>query len=369
MSGGLLPPNASRLERAVDAAIGRRFDGIEVPIKHLLNPATCPAPLLPWLAWSLHMTDLEGWTLADTEQKKRALLAAAVPLHRKKGTPQSILNALDRLGYPDCSIVEHKQLKAQWLAAGGRVLDGTRVLEGARTLSSSTGRFRFMTGHWAEYAIRVNMADDSLSTARQREIIDIAKHYAPARCRLRALVMAVILHFHNEIKIVRSKVRGRIVFDGCSRFDVQGRRVLDGCGTLGGGYEPSLLDGRHGLTGARKVGSPRPIGRRLSDGHWGLRIAARANYPMLAAGGDRTEPPRKLGEPRRLDGTHKLGGRTFTGLRRLNGHGRLSPRLLGSPYRCLDGTRHLGTQPGLPGIWSAGYITVRRGSHTYREPL
>jgi P2-related tail formation protein len=51
-AGSLLPPNVSGLERALEQASARVGD-IPVPIDPLWNPATCPARLLPWLAWAL----------------------------------------------------------------------------------------------------------------------------------------------------------------------------------------------------------------------------------------------------------------------------------------------------------------------------
>ena len=47
----LLPHNASPQERAIEAATARLAD-VPVPLRDLWNPETCPAELLPWLAWA-----------------------------------------------------------------------------------------------------------------------------------------------------------------------------------------------------------------------------------------------------------------------------------------------------------------------------
>lgn len=103
MVSRLLPSNATPLERAVEAALTQTLD---VPIDTLWNPATCPASLLPWLAWALHVTDGEGWSLAETEAQKRALIARSIELHRKKGTVWSVIEALRAIGFGDSEIIE-----------------------------------------------------------------------------------------------------------------------------------------------------------------------------------------------------------------------------------------------------------------------
>ena len=48
----LLPPNASALERKLEQAT-LRLGTLPVPLRELWNPDTCPAHLLPWLAWTV----------------------------------------------------------------------------------------------------------------------------------------------------------------------------------------------------------------------------------------------------------------------------------------------------------------------------
>ena len=48
----ILPPNVTRAERALEGATAR-LDDVPVPIRSMWNPATCPAFLLPWIAWGL----------------------------------------------------------------------------------------------------------------------------------------------------------------------------------------------------------------------------------------------------------------------------------------------------------------------------
>jgi phage tail P2-like protein len=89
----ILPPNASRLDRVVEEAIATRLDDVPVAIDRIWNPATCPAQLLPWLAWGL---SLDLWNANWTEAQKRAAVADAIRFQQRKGTPASLRTVLDR---------------------------------------------------------------------------------------------------------------------------------------------------------------------------------------------------------------------------------------------------------------------------------
>jgi phage tail P2-like protein len=87
----LLPPNATRLERAlVDVLIEH---DVEVPIAELWDPATCPLSLLPWLAWGL---SVDQWDADWPEAVKRQAVADSIALHRIKGTRASVEAVLAR---------------------------------------------------------------------------------------------------------------------------------------------------------------------------------------------------------------------------------------------------------------------------------
>ncbi|MGS4945207.1 phage tail protein I, partial [Meridianimarinicoccus sp. RP-17] len=68
----LLPPNATPVERGFEAA-GARITALPVPVRDTWNPATCPATLLPWLAWAL---SVDNWDPTWTEGQQRAVIAA-----------------------------------------------------------------------------------------------------------------------------------------------------------------------------------------------------------------------------------------------------------------------------------------------------
>jgi phage tail P2-like protein len=176
----LLPPNATPVERGFEAA-GARITALPVPVRDTWNPATCPATLLPWLAWAL---SVDNWDPTWTEGQQRAVIAASVAVHRRKGTVAAVREALAAAGYGDASLIEE---------FGAHDFDGTYQHDGTITYE---GR-----GHWAEY--RVVMARP-LSNAQADMVRAILAQVAPARCHLDRLDFAEAAHLYD----------GAITYDG-----------------------------------------------------------------------------------------------------------------------------------------------------------
>ena len=90
----LLPRNASAAERAIEAAIARA-GSVPVPVRDLIRPDTCPAFLLPWLAWQL---SIDNWKDYWPEAVKRERLRTALDVQRRKGTVASIRQVVAAFG-------------------------------------------------------------------------------------------------------------------------------------------------------------------------------------------------------------------------------------------------------------------------------
>ncbi len=90
----LLPPNSTPLERALERATAPGLD--PDVIRTLWNPATCPAHLLPWLAWAV---SVDEWDDSWDEGTQRRVIAASIPIHRRKGTVAAVRAALTVLGH------------------------------------------------------------------------------------------------------------------------------------------------------------------------------------------------------------------------------------------------------------------------------
>ncbi|WIX33326.1 phage tail protein I [Salinicola sp. JS01] len=90
----LLPPNASPLEHALETTAAGASE-LPVPLRVLWNPDTCPAELLPWLAWAL---SLDAWQPYWPERIKRQRLRNAIEIQRRKGTAKSVRDVVRSFG-------------------------------------------------------------------------------------------------------------------------------------------------------------------------------------------------------------------------------------------------------------------------------
>ena len=90
----ILPPNLADLERDIDAALDR-FADIKIDTAKLWDPWTCPAAVLPFLAWAL---SVDQWRSAWTEAQKRRMVAQSLDLHRVKGTRRAVDKAVAGFG-------------------------------------------------------------------------------------------------------------------------------------------------------------------------------------------------------------------------------------------------------------------------------
>lgn len=166
----LLPYNSTNQERALALAVSRISD-VPVPNRTTWDPLTCPENLLPWLAWSFSINEWNSdWPVAT----KRAVIAAQVAIHRRKGTIASMRQALTSAGYGDADIVE------------GGSGEGT---------------------NWAYYHITLKqpIANSAVDTVRR-----ILRNTAPARCVLESL----------NYDGVQFTYDGTISYDGTYNFGV-----------------------------------------------------------------------------------------------------------------------------------------------------
>ncbi len=95
MSDRLLPAGSSPLEVAAAEACAH-LQQLPVPLRTLWNPQTCPVALLPYLAWAW---SVDRWDQTWPEETKRAVVASAQFVHRRKGTIAAIRRVVEPLGY------------------------------------------------------------------------------------------------------------------------------------------------------------------------------------------------------------------------------------------------------------------------------
>ncbi|MGM5531588.1 phage tail protein I [Erwinia sp. PK3-005] len=97
----LLPPNATATERALEQVMAHVAD-LPLDIRTIKNPDTCPAVLLPWLAWEYAIT---WWDESWTEEQKRSVIKSAAGVNKRRGTVSAVKRALAAVDYP-CDVIE-----------------------------------------------------------------------------------------------------------------------------------------------------------------------------------------------------------------------------------------------------------------------
>ncbi|MDC9588192.1 phage tail protein I [Xenorhabdus sp. XENO-10] len=95
MSDRLLPMGSTQLEIAAAKACAE-LQKVKVPLRELWNPDTCPASLLPYLAWAW---SVDRWDENWPESTKREVIKSSLFLHKHKGTIGAIRRVVEPLGY------------------------------------------------------------------------------------------------------------------------------------------------------------------------------------------------------------------------------------------------------------------------------
>jgi len=202
MSMHLLPPYRGKAETAFARAVAGQFP-IASAARDLWNPQTCPAHLLPWLAWALSVDD---WDPEWPEATRRRVIAESVEIHRHKGTVASVRRILRAQGWVlddpffttlHDDTVSHDggaTYEQPYFEFGAELIerygherhDGTHSYNGAINHDDAD--------HWAEYRLRIFRQITIDQAAKIRRALATV---APARCHLRALNYPEALHRYN----------------------------------------------------------------------------------------------------------------------------------------------------------------------------
>lgn len=169
----LLPNNASPLEERLEQ-VSARIGAVPVAIRDVWDPETCPAHMLPWLAWAL---SVDEWEPSWPVDRQRAVVSASVSVHRRKGTLAAVRQAITAAGLGDASVRE---------GFGPNDFDGTYDYDAAIAYEAG--------GHWAEYEV---MLTRPMSIAQGEQVRRIIESVAPLRCRLIGLNFSEALNLYD----------------------------------------------------------------------------------------------------------------------------------------------------------------------------
>ncbi|PWB34615.1 phage tail protein I [Pseudomonas sp. SDI] len=104
-----LPLNRTPLERALEVAAE---DPLEVALRALYNPDTCPVHLLHQLAWAW---SVDRWDDSWPEAIKRSVIRSSFGVHARKGTIGALRQVVEPFGYL-IDVVEWFQTEPQGVA-------------------------------------------------------------------------------------------------------------------------------------------------------------------------------------------------------------------------------------------------------------
>lgn len=343
----LLPPSQTRLEAALANASHLPLQPERIAM--LWDADACPADLLPWLAWALHV---EHWDAAVTEAQQRAAIRASVLLHRKKGTPWAVRQALATMGL-QAEVIDQQMQRRAYAAYSPSRLDGSWQLDGSRQIASlALASGIAYIDHWAQFIVRLNLASVThpATLARLRQLVDEAK---PQRSWP---IYAYWLRWGFAVSV---RVRARFVLQQRSLVPIwpglyvtSRRQLVQPLGTTG---EPLRLDGSWQVGGAAQIG--RRYGAQPGPTLHNARVAARAVLVLRTAVAVR--PPQRISPMRTIKTPQPV-------------------RLVRTP-RQLDGSWQVGTDTRLDGSWSLDgtrrvaphpmYTAPRLGRFEVRPPV
>lgn len=169
----LLPNNATLQEIALDGATSRLSD-IPVPIRDVWNHETCPANLLPWLAWAF---GVDEWDAKWSDEAKRNTIGTAVMVQRRKGSVWSIKQAIASAGYGDAILFEGDSTQ---------YYNGTITYNGTHIHGDPT--------EWAKYRFVMSRP---ISNEQADQVRRILNYTAPARCNLVELIFTQAANLYD----------------------------------------------------------------------------------------------------------------------------------------------------------------------------
>lgn len=185
----LLPPNATAVDHAITQACAPLGD---LPVPAVWNPHTCPESALPALAWALSVDEWDDtWPLTV----RRAVVAAALPIHARKGTVASVKAALTAAGFINPGLGYTAQI---YEGTGAAIsYDGSHDYDGIAIHGDPDPTA------WATYQVILNRPITLAQAASARRLLAAV---APARCHLVAFRNPTSNWLHNGTVIRNGSV-------------------------------------------------------------------------------------------------------------------------------------------------------------------
>lgn len=190
----ILPPSVNIDKRLVllEQLFAERLAGLDLSVLLVNLIDRVEASALVWLGKQFSLFG-DGWELAKDTTARRELIKTAIEIHRYKGTPWAIKQALAVLGFGDAVLIEH---------TGYQLHDGSFRHDGSH---------RYGHNNWWEYDLKLKRPITREQAVKIRlALVEIA----PARAVLKRIDFRAALK-HNGF----AKHNGEFDYLGLIIFD------------------------------------------------------------------------------------------------------------------------------------------------------
>ena len=161
---------------AINQTAKARFESLDLSAVLMYIIDNCPESALFYLAGQFDVLGLKGWNIAQTEAERRELIKRAIELHRFKGTPFSIKEAVKSVGFDDIEIIE----------GVGVDYDGEYDYDGTITYAG---------GNWATFRVIIFLPNDFTIDAGNLELTrDLILEYKNARSHLVGITFRLVFN-------------------------------------------------------------------------------------------------------------------------------------------------------------------------------
>ncbi len=136
------------------------------------------APALIHLARQFSLMGPDGWNLASTDAQRRDLIQHAILLHRTKGTPGGLEEALARAGFPSARV--HERVREVEPGPAAR-FDGVQRFDGTTHYDARQIAF---SRSWATFRVSLDVADYDRARLSLADLRAVIESYKRAVCHL-----------------------------------------------------------------------------------------------------------------------------------------------------------------------------------------
>lgn len=164
-NGSLLPDSIAHIKHlaTLDLMMRKRFSELELEKILVYMIDTVNADAIPYLAEQFDVLGYKGFRLATSDGEKREIIKKSIELHRYKGTPWAVKEALISIGFGEAILEEH--VDGHWanfrvsIDLGERPLGIVEINDLTRMISE----YKNARSHLVDLSYKITLADDNIT--------------------------------------------------------------------------------------------------------------------------------------------------------------------------------------------------------------